>query len=81
MNCYTCATREDAVTAAVAVCSVCGAGMCVEHATVGNAYVEEHSPGSPSTHTLPGRRMLCVICAPASTIGGLSPAMAGRADG
>lgn len=64
MNCYTCATRQDNDTTALATCSVCGAGICREHATVGTAYVEEHSPGAPTAHALPGRRMFCIICAP-----------------
>jgi hypothetical protein len=32
MNCYDCATT-GAMTAAIAVCHDCGAGVCTEHAT------------------------------------------------
>ncbi|MGC5168755.1 DUF2180 family protein [Luteimicrobium sp. DT211] len=64
MNCFDCVT-SSASTAAVAVCSTCGVGVCEQHARIGSRHVETHSMGNPSSAVLPGRRIFCSVCAPA----------------
>ncbi|MFD6178716.1 MULTISPECIES: DUF2180 family protein [unclassified Isoptericola] len=68
MNCYKCATGFDRVTPAVAACSTCGAGACLEHVRVGAAVVHEHTPGNPTLYRLPGRRMYDPVCAPPGSV-------------
>ena len=61
MQCYDCAVTQQ-TTPAVAVCSTCGAGLCVSHAVVGHADEWTSSVGNPSALRLPGRRILCRTC-------------------
>ncbi|MEU2198675.1 DUF2180 family protein [Isoptericola sp. NPDC019482] len=68
MNCYECATRDRRETVAVASCSTCGAGACLDHVRVGAAVVHEHSPGNPADYRLPGRRLYDVTCAPSGSV-------------
>ena len=68
MNCFECATQLQRVTPAVVTCTQCGASACVEHTAVGSATVADHSPGNPTRHRLPGRRMFCTTCAPPEAV-------------
>ena len=61
MQCFDCAATNQ-ITTAVAVCSTCGAGLCVHHAVVGHADEATASVGNPSSVRLPGRRILCQTC-------------------
>lgn len=66
MLCFECGVELGVSAPASATCSVCGAGVCVDHVIQG--YVEEHvrgSLGNPATYRVPGRRMFCHECAPA----------------
>jgi len=72
MNCFDCMTTDSRSVAsaygavgAVAVCSLCGVGLCEQHVRVGHVRVETHSIGNPSVSELPGRRVFCDVCAPA----------------
>ena len=85
MNCFDCMTAHSRTVAvsygsatAVGVCSVCGVGVCEQHARVGHQRVETHSMGNPSSTELPGRRVFCSVCAPADTASALA-APAGHA--
>ncbi|WP_197021551.1 hypothetical protein [Cellulomonas sp. HZM] len=64
MNCFDCLTSLQTESPASAVCSSCGAALCVVHALVGVPRQEVHSVGSPSATVLPGRRVWCSACAP-----------------
>ena len=66
MNCFDCTTQLQQVTPAVAICSRCGAAICGSHTVQGHAVVEDRSPGNPTRHQLPGRRLYCRTCAPAT---------------
>ena len=61
MQCYDCAV-ENKTAPAVAVCSTCGAGLCVDHSVLGHADEWTASVGNPSASKLPGRRILCQTC-------------------
>ena len=61
MQCYDCAV-EQKTTTAVAVCSTCGAGLCIQHAVLGHADEWTASVGNPSATQLAGRRILCQTC-------------------
>ena len=61
MQCYDCAAQNLA-TPAVAVCSTCGAALCVSHTVLGHADEWTATVGNPSATRLPGRRLLCQTC-------------------
>lgn len=63
MHCFDCLTSLQSESAAVAVCSSCGAALCGVHARVGSPREEIHSVGSPASRALPGRRIWCAVCA------------------
>ncbi|QAY69100.1 DUF2180 family protein [Xylanimonas protaetiae] len=63
MRCFDCASEATAMADAVAVCSSCGAGICLEHTLSGHQAEPVTSPGNPSTRRLPGRRLFCRACA------------------
>lgn len=44
MNCFVCA-KEERTSAAVAVCAVCGMGLCMEHAHERTVARERHPSG------------------------------------
>lgn len=44
MSCYTCA-KEGRTSAAVAVCAVCGMGLCMDHAHERTVSEQKHPPG------------------------------------
>lgn len=62
MQCFDCAL-EARISPAVAVCSTCGAGLCTDHAVSGHADEPMATVGNPTTHRLPGRRVVCHTCA------------------
>ncbi len=65
MLCYDCHAEKGVETQASAVCSLCGAGLCVDHAVEG--FVEETaraSLGNSVTRRVHGRRMFCRHCVP-----------------
>ena len=67
MVCFDCAVEKGASAQASANCSVCGAGVCVDHVTQGHAEANVRgSLGNPTSYELPGRRMYCLKCAPAA---------------
>jgi len=61
MNCYDCLSRQDA-TVAVAVCTRCGAGLCLDHAHVAPQIVHESVGTGRSTHSPDARRFTCGLC-------------------
>ncbi|WP_263730514.1 DUF2180 family protein [Cellulomonas sp. SG140] len=67
MQCFECMTRGSQFTPAVAVCTTCGAGLCIDHAVVGHAATWLSTPGNPAPRRLPGRRLLCPECASGSS--------------
>ncbi|MCA0252354.1 MAG: DUF2180 family protein [Actinobacteria bacterium] len=77
MQCFDCAVQLNRETAANAMCRVCGAGLCLDHAYPAYAQEEVHSLGSPATRRLPGRRMYCRECVP-SYLGDVATAQRGR---
>ncbi len=61
MNCFSCAS-SDRVTAAVASCTSCGAGVCPEHAQVdAHDHSYSASPGAHTPHVV--RAFICPACA------------------
>lgn len=65
MQCFACA-QKDVTTDAVAICSSCGAAVCLDHAVVMEKPVTAHQ-GVASVHVLPikAQRVLCQVCAAA----------------
>ncbi|HEY0237564.1 MAG TPA: DUF2180 family protein [Friedmanniella sp.] len=61
MQCYDCAV-ENQTNTAVAVCSTCGAGLCIQHAVLGHADEWAASVGNQTAVRLAGRRILCQTC-------------------
>lgn len=61
MNCYDCLALEQK-TVAVAVCSRCGAGLCLDHAHLAPQTVHEAAGTGRSTHTHNARRLTCGVC-------------------
>ena len=68
MQCFDCATDDQRERTAAAVCPTCGAGLCVGHAVPGFAEEVHNSLGNPVTRRLPGRRLYCRDCAPATAV-------------
>ncbi|MCP9956447.1 DUF2180 family protein [Streptomyces sudanensis] len=64
MNCYECARPAPAV----AVCHLCGAGLCRDHVRVRVEEVHRAAGPGPS-RSAHGRRMLCGVCADAAVPG------------
>lgn len=64
MQCFDCAVELGRDTAANAMCRICGAGLCLDHAFAAYAEEEIHGIGSPATRRLPGRRVYCRECIP-----------------
>lgn len=61
MNCYDCLARQE-TTAAVATCTRCGAGLCIDHAHVAPEIVSEQVGTGKATHSPDARRFTCGIC-------------------
>jgi hypothetical protein len=61
MNCYDCLTLQE-ISAAVAVCTRCGAGLCLDHAHVAPQTVHEAAGTGRSTHSHNARRLTCGVC-------------------
>lgn len=61
MNCYDCQI-SDQLTSAVAICRICGAGICLQHAHASPQIL--HRPNGMGVATLPraARRLLCDTC-------------------
>jgi hypothetical protein len=67
MNCYDCAIT-GAVTAAIAVCHDCGAGVCTEHATTTRHHLTRIVPLNRRVPIEPAARIIrCSTCAAAAT--------------
>ncbi len=67
MNCYDCATH-DTVTAAVAICHDCGAGVCPDHASTSIRHLTRMVPlGRFVPIEPPARTLRCTTCAAATT--------------
>jgi hypothetical protein len=65
MRCFDCETRDHRTNEASVTCSVCGAGLCVDHAIEAYEQQDVHlSLGNPAVRRLPGRRMYCSTCVP-----------------
>jgi len=63
MNCWEHAAVKHMTTRAVAVCVHCGAGVCLEHATVcAEERVHRSGPGAPSRLIPDGREICCSTC-------------------
>lgn len=77
MQCFDCALELDRETAASAMCRICGAGLCLDHAYAAFAQEELHGLGGPGFRRLPGRRVYCRECVP-SYLGDVAPARRGR---
>ncbi|MFE5078369.1 DUF2180 family protein [Streptomyces halstedii] len=62
VNCLDCLELEDATTAAVAVCQLCGGGICRQHAHERSHML--HMPNGMGVATRPraARRLLCGTC-------------------
>ncbi|GGO43474.1 hypothetical protein GCM10012287_06730 [Streptomyces daqingensis] len=61
MNCYDCLSRQR-TTVAVAVCTRCGAGLCLDHAHVAPEIVHESAGTGVTAHSRNARRFTCGIC-------------------
>jgi hypothetical protein len=61
MNCYDCLTRQE-TTVAVAMCTRCGAGLCLNHAHVSPQVVYEAAGTGKTSHSLDARRFTCGLC-------------------
>ncbi|MFE3637522.1 DUF2180 family protein [Streptomyces sp. NPDC059168] len=61
MNCFDCDRRELTV-AAVAVCSVCGAGVCATHVRTEAEQVREPANPGEVMHDRSARRLTCSTC-------------------
>jgi hypothetical protein len=68
MNCYDCQSTDQA-TPAVAICCICGAGVCLEHADTSPQIL--HRPNGMGVATKPraARRLLCATCVAAERSG------------
>lgn len=62
MNCYTCAQEGD-TREAVAVCAVCGMGLCMEHAFERTVSHGKHPPGPAGVGTATTMYIFCERCA------------------
>ncbi|MEU3282632.1 DUF2180 family protein [Streptomyces antibioticus] len=61
MNCFECNQRGRAV-AAVAVCSVCGAGVCATHVRPEAKQVREPANPGKVIHDRSARQLTCPTC-------------------
>jgi len=61
MNCYECA-QSARVSEAVAVCRLCGAGVCVDHVRSETAQLREAAHPGKVIHDLPARQLTCPVC-------------------
>jgi hypothetical protein len=66
VNCLDCAQDLDTDRPAIAVCSTCGAAVCISHAVVA-LFRRPVGPGSgqPMTTESPSRNVTCLTCAQA----------------
>ncbi|AJF07525.1 DUF2180 family protein [Geoalkalibacter subterraneus] len=64
MNCYPCA-RENKETPAVAVCSVCGKGLCLEHTVERELPLVQRVSGWVDQSLI---HLLCAECAEVKTL-------------
>ncbi|MEU9244447.1 DUF2180 family protein [Streptomyces sp. NPDC048385] len=61
MNCYDCQITDEA-TAAVALCSVCGAGLCGHHAHLSPHVLHRLNGLGLAARPRAARRFLCDTC-------------------
>lgn len=61
MHCFECVQQGIAV-AAVAVCSVCGAALCVDHVRTETEQIREPANPGKVIHDQPARRLTCPTC-------------------
>ncbi|MGN9760988.1 DUF2180 family protein [Streptomyces sp. SD31] len=61
MNCYEC-VQLDRTVAAVAVCTVCGAGVCADHVHTERKQLREPASPGKVIHEQPARQMTCPVC-------------------
>lgn len=65
MQCLDC-TKNQEITQAVGVCTVCGAAVCDRHSVEGLVRATfVATPGDPVVSSSAGRRVFCLRCAPA----------------
>ncbi|MBU0608716.1 MAG: DUF2180 family protein [Armatimonadetes bacterium] len=77
MNCYEC---HPGVETAVAVCHLCGKGLCREHCVRQERKVHEHIPSGMTSQVRPRERTLPrMVCGECDAAVGTSDA-AGKAD-
>lgn len=62
MNCFDCAAHDE-VSAAVAICAGCGAGMCLDHAHVEPRWLTRNAAINRTVVVDPPARVLrCAVC-------------------
>lgn len=61
MDCYECAQQDRAV-AAVAVCRVCGAGVCADHVRSESKILRGSAQPGKVIHDRPARQLTCPVC-------------------
>ncbi|MGI5380445.1 DUF2180 family protein [Streptomyces sp. CA-251387] len=61
MNCYECIQQGQTV-AAVAVCRVCGAGVCADHVQSQEKMLREPANPGKVMHDRPARQLTCPVC-------------------
>lgn len=61
MNCYECAQQGQTV-AAIAVCRVCGAAVCVDHVRSERELIRETASPGKVTHDRAARKLTCPVC-------------------
>ncbi|MFE9649164.1 DUF2180 family protein [Streptomyces sp. NPDC006365] len=61
MNCFECVQQGNTVVA-VAVCRVCGAGLCAAHVRTENKQLREPANPGKVIHERPARQLTCPTC-------------------
>lgn len=61
MKCFDCMSRQES-TVAVAACTRCGAGLCLDHAHVSPQTVHESAGTGRGAHSPDARRFTCGLC-------------------
>ncbi|MFG2549478.1 DUF2180 family protein [Streptomyces sp. NPDC048581] len=61
MDCYEC-VQQGRTAAAVAVCCVCGAGVCVDHVRTESQMLRGPAQPGKVIHDLAARQLTCPVC-------------------
>ncbi|WP_078662268.1 DUF2180 family protein [Streptomyces bicolor] len=61
MNCYEC-VQQGRASEAVAVCRLCGAGVCADHVHSETIQVREPAQPGKVIHDQRARRLTCPVC-------------------